>query len=586
LEEATPMFLPIQIKMKSTKTIFLFAVLAGSFASAAFDRGAFAQTRFGSGVIKGVVSDSEGTPISNAFIAIFRTGTTKILKNVRSAANGSFVSKISPGTYTVVAIADGFNPGTVSDVQINRASEFNYGFQLVRAGSGNTLPERSVERNSSKWRIRAAQASRSIYQNRESANPILEKSDPNTLAADTNENDSDQSTRGKGQSIIETFTADSGNGTFGGVNFATFQPINDSTQIVVAGQIGNSGIGMQRLETAVRTRVNNKHTLRFAGSAASIGIAKDTDEQLGQVSVQAQDEWKIREGVVLVLGFDYSRFIGAGDESSLSPRLGLQFDVNDKTRLNASLITQNDERTWTRAIEFEDNLTVFREQFAPQAIATSDGKAKIQKSRRLEFGLQRVLDNSSTVEAAAFFDTVSGRGVGLVNVPLNFLDTASIEPFIVEQVGKTQGLRVVYYRRLGKVFSATAGYSFGKGQELLSGAITNPAKIFENAVFQSFVGQVSADLPRGTQLKTVLRLSPEATVFAIDPFNGRLAIYDPGLSFLLTKSLPNFGLPIRAQAVIDARNVLDYQSGVNGEDGGLRFDSQRRILRGGIAVRF
>ena len=90
----------------------------------------------------------------------------------------------------------------------------------------------------------------------------------------------------------------------------------------------------------------------------------------------------------------------------------------------------------------------------------------------------------------------------------------------------------------------------------------------------------------GTQVKTIFRLSPQATVFAIDPFQGRLAIYDPGLSVLVTQSLPNWGLPIRAEAIVDARNLFDFQTNINSEEGSLKLNSQGRTLRGGILVRF
>ena len=72
-----------------------------------------------------------------------------------------------PGTYTVLAVAQGFNPVTLFGVEVGRAAQLNYGFKLERAGSGNTLPEKRLDRNSSKWRIRAAQTQRSIYQNTE-----------------------------------------------------------------------------------------------------------------------------------------------------------------------------------------------------------------------------------------------------------------------------------------------------------------------------------------------------------------------------------------------------------------------------------
>ena len=90
----------------------------------------------------------------------------------------------------------------------------------------------------------------------------------------------------------------------------------------------------------------------------------------------------------------------------------------------------------------------------------------------------------------------------------------------------------------------------------------------------------------GTNVKTIFRLSPEATVFAIDPFQGRLAIYDPSLSVLVTQNLPTLGLPFHAQAIVDARNLFDFQPGVTGEEGSVRINGQRRMLRGGILVRF
>ena len=87
-------------------------------------------------------------------------------------------------------------------------------------------------------------------------------------------------------------------------------------------------------------------------------------------------------------------------------------------------------------------------------------------------------------------------------------------------------------------------------------------------------------------MQTIFRLSPQAMVFAIDPFQGRLAIFDPGLSVIVTQSLPNWGLPIRATAIIDARNIFDIQNAANNDEGSLQLNLTRRMLRGGISVRF
>jgi hypothetical protein len=539
------------------------------------------------GVIKGVVRDQQGNPIKDAIVAVFHLGTSKVLKQVRSSSNGSFWARIIPGRYTILAVAEGFNAETVQEVSVNRATELNYGFKLERAGSGNTLPEKSVDKPSTKIKVRRAYQSRSIYQNKEGKTPIDENASAENEAVEetiTAVEDVEDEKKRRSQSVFETYFAGSDEGSFTGFNFATIQPLGQNTEIVIAGQTGSKSFAPNRIETTIKHRPNSKHQIRLTASAAKLG--KVNRQELGQISFQALDEWNLKNGVILVLGFDASKFVGAGNDFSISPRLGAQFEIDAKTRVKTAFTTQTEERTWSQAVELENSQVLFREQFAPQVIAVKEDKPLMNKSRRLEFGVERILDNSSSVEATAFLDTVTGRGVGLVNLPFNALDAENLTPFTVEQHGKTQGGRVVYARRFNGIFSTQAGYAFGAGQKISSDAIDNPANIFENGFFQTFVGQVNADLGTGTRVQTIFRLSPQATVFAIDPFQGRLAIYDPGLSILVTHPLPNLGLPFRATAIIDARNLLDFQTGVSGEEGSLRLNSQQRILRGGISVRF
>ena len=84
----------------------------------------------------------------------------------------------------------------------------------------------------------------------------------------------------------------------------------------------------------------------------------------------------------------------------------------------------------------------------------------------------------------------------------------------------------------------------------------------------------------------MLRFSPNATVFAIDPFAGRLAVYDPSLSIQVTQELPSFGLPLRAEAVLDARNLLDLQANTENGETFTQLNAGRRSVRGGISLRF
>ncbi len=543
------------------------------------------------GTIKGIVRDNSGNPISDAFVAIFYVGTSKILKQVRSATDGSFLAKVIPGTYTILAVAQGFNPQTLATVQVEPATELIYGFKLERAGNGNTLPEKTIDRNSSKWRIRLAQTSRSIYQTTEGKTPISikEETAKETTTDENAENtiETEEKNR-RGQTIVETYFAGTKNGNFAGVNFATLVPINEKSEIVFAGQTGIGKNAPNRFEAKLKFRPNEKHEIHLNSTLANVGKIEieGKSESLGQISLQALDAWRLREGIVVVCGVDYSRFVGAGNDFSVSPRFGFQYDLDSKTRVRSSFASQTEEQSWQKVIEMEDTQIVFHDSTAVQDFVVEKKAPKMRKSSRLEFGIERVLDNKSSVEANVFFDSVASRGVGLVNLPINAFSSNSFDEIVANQQGNARGVRVVYNRRINGTFSTAAGYAFGNGQKISNEAVTNPAEIFEDDLFQTFFGQISADFDTGTHIKTIFRFSPEATVFAIDPFQGRLAIYDPSLSVIITQSLPNLGLPIRAEAIVDARNLFDFQTGVNNEEGSLKLTSGKRILRGGISVRF
>jgi hypothetical protein len=105
-------------------------------------------------------------------------------------------------------------------------------------------------------------------------------------------------------------------------------------------------------------------------------------------------------------------------------------------------------------------------------------------------------------------------------------------------------------------------------------------------MFQTAAFQLGAGFRTGTRVRTVLRFSPQATVFAIDPFAGRLGVYDPSLSIQVTQELPSFGLPLRAEAVIDARNLMDTQATAEGNEILTQLSTGRRSVRGGISFRF
>lgn len=557
--------------------------------------------------ITGTVKDHKGNPLVGAVVSLLREGAKQAAKEARTDEKGNFIAKVIPGKYGIRAIAAGFTEVVFSSVEVRASQELVYRFNLEPVGYGNTLPERRRDREDVKWTLRSSQPKRSIFQvgegedstvaavNDAQAEAEAQVADASTMeAAPVGPADSTDDSRIRPRGILETYFASSAYGTsYPGLNFALATPVSENIELIFSGQTG-LGDAPERFEATTRIRIGHRHRvgvtasgLRFETPVWTSRI-NDRDSLHGQLSLRAVDEWIVRDGIVIVMGLDYSRFIGAGGAQAFTPRFGVQYDVNARTRVKAAFASGGEEDGIQSVATFEDEQVVFRGN-STRPVAFVDGEAILERSHRLEFGIERVLDNSSNVEATAFFDTTSGRGVGLMSFPATAFAGTSGAAFlhVANQQGSSRGMRVVYTRRLNRVWTASAGYAFGRGQRLAPSGFSTPAELFENGLFQTAALQLGAGFGTGTQVRTIFRFSPEATVFAIDPFAGRLGVYDPSLSILVTQELPSFGLPVRAEAILDARNILDVQvSSENGDVLTFVGNNNRRSVRGGISLRF
>jgi hypothetical protein len=581
--------------------LVVLVVLCGASASQAWAAAVTTGSR-SLATVSGSVRDDKGQPLAGAVVSLVKEGAGQLVKQVKSAADGSFIAKIAPGLYSLRATAEGFGEVLFSSVQVRRSEELVYRFNLEPVGSGRTTPERRRDRNDPKWRILGTRSSRSIFQVDETEDAQVAQAGDETGALSDEKLDTvgafapDEGGRSSSRvrGVVETYFASSSAASapgMVGVNFAFARPVGRRLDFIVAGQTGTGLAAPQRLEASGRMRINNLHRVSLSVGGARVRQFAATGDApvkaLGQVSMRAIDEWVVRDGVVIVVGLDYSRFIGASRARSFSPRFGLQFDANARTRVKAAYAPGGDEMQVQSWADFEGGTIAFKPPVSVP-VALVDGRAVMERSRRLEFGVERILDDESSVEATAFFDTTSDRGVGLMSTPLSSFSGESGDALlsVANQQGAARGMRVVYTRRVSRVFSASAGYSFGRGQQLSPLGLTNPAELFESGFFQTAAMQMNADFDTGTRVRTVFRFSPGATVFAIDPFAGRLAVYDPSLSIQITQELPTFGLPVRAEALIDARNLLDSQVGTEDGETVTTINTTRRSLRGGIAVRF
>ncbi|HWN08288.1 MAG TPA: carboxypeptidase regulatory-like domain-containing protein [Pyrinomonadaceae bacterium] len=585
--------------MKRIFGLFLLVFTAGGFLPAP----AATASKGNLATITGAVLDNKGNPVTGALISLIKDGAKKAIKETRSDAAGRFTARISPGRYGLRAIASGFNEVVFSSIEVRASQELVYRFNLEPVGAGKTLPEQRKDRDDVKWSLRSTHTRRSIFQAQEGEDADIQAvlgSEPppadDSVAAAAAAEDTQIvriDSQRRMQGVVETYFSGGSYGPgYSGLNFAVAIPASEGVEIIFAGQTSSSASAPERFEASTQLRAGQKHRLGMKLGAARFGApvwtgGRDTDlDRVGQFSLRAIDEWIVRDGIVVVFGVDYSRFIGAGGAQSISPRFGIQFDANARTRLKAAYAPGGAEDRTQSVAAFEESQVVFTEA-ARRPIAFVDGQAIMERSHRLEFGVERVVDDKSSFEGTAFFDTTVGRGVGLLSTPISAFSGTTGDAMIsvANQQGASRGMRLVYTRRLSRVWTASAGYSFGRGQRL-SDDSAGPAEMFESGFFQTAAFQLGAGFNSGTNIRTVLRFSPNATVFAIDPFAGRLAVYDPSLSIQVTQELPSFGLPLRAEAVIDARNLLDFQANIDNGEILTQLGTGRRSVRGGISLKF
>jgi hypothetical protein len=566
------------------------------------------------GTVTGLVRDNRGQPLAGAIIRFIRDGADTVSKQTSTAQDGTFTARVLPGKYLLTALAEGFSSVSFQSVQVNPSDEISYRFNLEPLGRGRTAPERRLDRNDPKWKLRSAANARSIFQQNDKRDAAAEIADAAIAQAETQDApDADEqrdadATAGSAESsssaasrthgVVETymgFSASPFGSVYTGTNFAVSTPATEQLNLVFAGQLATNGLA--RLETTGSFRASDRHSISLTLGGATLPLRatnfynsnfSNSKNSLSQVSVRAVDEWIVRDGVVVVLGLDYSRFLGARTRASITPRIGFAYDANARTRLHAAYAPGAATRSQQSAATLEGGQVYFPE-VTDQTVAFVDGRAVTERSHRLEFGVERVIDNASSVEATAFFDTTSGRGVGLMSLPMSgFADENGAELLqVANQQGAARGLRVVYTRRVSHYLKTSAGYSFGRGQELAPLSLsTKPSDVFRGGFFQTVAAQVDSSFDTGTRVRTVLRFSPRASVFAIDPFAGRLAVFDPSLSILVTQDLPTFGLPVRAEAVLDARNLLDALTYADDGETLTTVSANRRSVRGGISLRF
>jgi Carboxypeptidase regulatory-like domain len=552
-------------------------------------------------LVTGTVKDERGAPLLGAVVALFQPQPRgREILSVKTDAHGKFSANIAPGIYRLRAAADGFVARILPRINIDRPVRVTYDFQLKRT---NTLVQKRGDSDDYRWIARSAP--RQVLNLQE----IEEPEGAPEGAIDVTDGDDIQSSQNQAPAAFHGMTQIIAVGTaeragdpganFFGANFAFSGTLPGNLEMALIGQKGMGQYAPSRLSAIASMRPSDRHQV-----TASIGYGQITHElsnaiysnSLEQFSVSAIGSWQAFRPLILIYGFDYSSFLGSATRQSDSvlPRFAVQYAPSARLHLNAG-ITPGVSQYRSSAESFDTENIQASFEDAPPEVAFNEAPIA-DRTQRFEAGIERLFgDGDSALEASAFYDLISGHGVGVLALPLEASpETQATLEQVAHRVtamnGAARGIRVIFRRNLDDHLTASVGYSFGRGMRfnnLMAGPVT-PADIFKGGFFQVATAKLDIDLKQetGTSISTVIRLSPSAVVFAIDPFAGRMSVYDPNINVYVTQELPSFGLPVRWQALVDLRNILDRATGV--EDGNINMivARTRRTLRGGLAFRW
>jgi hypothetical protein len=529
------------------------------------------------GTIAGIVRDDQGRPIIGALVKVLEAvGVNQMVRSIRTNPDGQFFARhVAPGTYRLLAEARGFI-SSAQPIEVKPDVVLSLKFELRRVG---TLAEQQEDSDAYRWTVRSV------------SRPVLRLKEEEAPAVAT----FDTSPRGRplrgmvqvmGGVPLGQFTPQQG---YTNVNVALAGHVADNLELVFAGQMASFDGYPGRFQVIASTFVSDAHQLTARlGYARLRGVDIDSPaHKVEQYSLGLLDSWQVSGPLVIVYGLDVSRFSGSGRQWTASPRVGMGLAANRRTHLNAEYFSVSSQDVRKQGeFNYEGGRVLFAD---PQQLPIVTETAQVERNRRLQFGVERQIDEQSRLGAAFFYDNVAGRGVGLLSPPIDAAGDADAAWQALVQQGQTHGARVVYSRQLTTWLSGLVGYSFGQGQRLASGQLmTNVAELFKDDYFQVLSIALNAQFtPTRTRISTVYRRGSQGALFAIDPFYGQLDVFDPSLSVAITQDLPELGLlPGDWQATVDARNLFDQQDHVCA-DGQARLLSQnQRSFRGSVSVRF
>ena len=558
--------------------VLLIALLAGGIlhaqAAAPDDRG----------YISGFVKDSRGTPLGGVLVtALQGTFNPRVVQRVTTDGFGQFeIRNLLPGSYTLSVTLASYLPILKSGIEVvaGKMERLNLSLQnlylqtLSPGGPGGRSSDRQEDIGSV---LRMASSTRPILRFQETgqgADLELDLESPRETAPD------DQGWHGSVHVYSTAFSADPDLLDLGGAftEFVFVKDLDSNSQWLMAGTVSESGY--TELDSLIRWKDLKGHNPSLRVSLGSfpyldrqVPSEKGHLQRLNLFNLDFQDEVAISEMISAIYGVELQATDPSVKARRVRPRWGLRMRPHPGYQV-AFLRTRSMPRLYrTAPTESGEELS-----FSSPFLHPFGSKMRLGQTEatHTEMTVDQEFGDGSLLAVGVYSDEFSpGRAWAAAG-------SRGIVPV------SSKGVRVAYGRRLGQGIRTDLGYTFGGGTRWQGGTFGLTPRNYHVMVAR-LKAQANSS---GTRVAATYRYVSGVSLTVIDPYQEYFESSAPGVSLMVTQSIPYVGrfIPGELEAQLDVQNLFDQHrfdlTDAAGEPRHSEFLQTPRSLRGGIRLKF
>lgn len=536
------------------------------------------------GYISGFVKDSRGTPLGGVLVTVLQgTFNPQVVQKVTTDGFGHFeIKDLLPGSYALSVTLASYLPMLKSGIEVVAGKMERLNLSLQNLYLQTLSPGAPGDRSSAPQEdigsvLRVASSTRPILRFQGTGRPAdleLDLESPRAAAS------ADQGWRGSVHVYSTAYSADPDLLDLGGAftEFVFVKDLDSNSRWLMAGTVSESGY--TELDSLIRWNNLKGHSPSLRVSLGSfpyldrqVPSEKGHLQRLNLFNLDFEDEVAISEMISAIYGVEIQATDPSVKARRVRPRWGLRMRPHPAYQV-AFIRTKSMPRLH-RTVPTDSGGEL---SFSSPFLHPFGSKMRLGQTEatHTEMTVDQELGNGSLLAVGVYSDEFSpGRAWAAAG-------SRRIVP------ASSTGIRVAYGHPLGHGVHTDLGYTFGGGTQWGPGAFGLTPRNYHVMVAR-LKAQANSS---GTRVAATYRYISGVSLTVIDPYQEYFESSAPGLSLMVTQSIPYVGrfIPGELEAQLDVHNLFDQHrfdfTDAAGESRHSEFLQTPRSLRGGIRLKF